>query len=293
MGRDSLAAGVCVVGSVNLDLVVRTERHPLPGETVLGSSYREHPGGKGLNQAVAVARAGVRTRIVAAVGDDEAGQRLKVVATAEGIDIDSVTVEEGTPTGRAVIVVDDGGENSIVVIPGSNSHCSAPDRVEHSVVLAQLEVPLAVIDATFTEAKRVGAITILNPAPAQQLPASLLECCDIVVPNEHEVELLGGVDHLHSAGVETVIVTLGADGVLVSSAGSTRRLQAHPVEPVDTTGAGDSFCGSLAAGIASGLNLFEAIDRAIVAGALATTRHGAVPSIPTAADVDAVVNARS
>lgn len=293
MPGSSPTVGVCVIGSANLDLVAHAARHPLPGETLLGTEYHEFPGGKGLNQAVAAARAGAPTQLIASVGDDDAGRRLLAVARDEAIDVEAVHIDGTLPTGRAMIIVDKAGENSIVVIPGSNDRCPAATSATQRVVLAQLEVPIDTVLRSFDTAKSAGAATILNPAPATDLPSDLLERCDIIVPNEHEVELLGGVAHLHNAGVRTVIVTLGAHGVLISVDGSETRLPAYPVTPVDTTGAGDAFCGNLAAGIAAGMSTIDASRRAVVAGALATTKHGAVPSLPTAAAVDAALRVGS
>lgn len=291
MVADRTLTDVLIVGSANLDLVARTARHPLPGETVLGHDYEEHPGGKGLNQAVAAARCGARTRFVAAVGRDNAGDRLREVAAQDGINIDDVTATDAAPTGRAMIVVDDHAENSIVVIPGANKNCPTPEVIDATVVLVQLEVPLTIVTATFAAARSAGALTVLNPAPATALSPALLGLCDVIIPNEHEVDLLGGVDALHAAGVATVIVTQGAAGIRISDANSTRSLPAFPVSPVDTTGAGDAFCGAFAAGLAAGLDIDAACARAVVAGALATTRHGAVPSLPTSSDIDAALNA--
>lgn len=293
MDADRVWADVLVVGSANLDLVARTTRHPLPGETVLGHDYQEHPGGKGLNQAVAAARSGARTRFVAAVGRDNAGERLHEVAADNGIIVDDLTPTDAAPTGRAMIIVDDRAENSIVVIPGANEHCPTPEVVDATVVLVQLEVPLPIVAATFTAARSAGALTVLNPAPATALSPALLALCDVVIPNEHEVELLGGVDALHAAGVTTVIVTQGAAGIRISDAHGTRSVPAFPVTPVDTTGAGDAFCGAFAAGVAAGLDIDAACARAVVAGALATTQHGAVPSLPTSSDIDAALSAES
>lgn len=279
-------AGVCVVGSINLDLVARTARHPRPGETLLGFDYSEHAGGKGLNQAVAAARSGASTQLIAAVGEDDAGVRLLGIATAEGIDVDSVSSHAQSPTGRAVIVVDDNAENSIVVVPGANQFCPVLTEVSKTVVLAQLEVPVTSVLESFRAARRAGAITILNPAPAAALPPELLELCDVIVPNEHEIDILGGAEPLLAAGVSTIIVTLGSHGIDLIDAAGTRHIDAHDVEPVDTTGAGDAFCGCLAAGLAAGLTIDAASGRAIIAGALATTRHGAVPSLPTQMEID-------
>jgi ribokinase len=285
---------VCVVGSANLDLVARAVRLPGPGETVLGTDYAEHPGGKGLNQAVAAARSGAVTAFVGAVGADHAGERLRGVAAAEGIDVSALATSDA-PTGRALIGVDDRAENSIIVVPGANGTVSA-DQVTTStptarVVLAQLEIPLEAVAAALTVGRATGARTVLNPAPAATLPVELLALCDIVVPNEHELDLVGGVDVLLAAGVGAVVITLGSRGVRVVTGDSTTDVTAFPVTPVDTTGAGDSFCGALSARLAAGDDLLDAVRYASAAGALATTVAGAVPSLPRADAVQALLTA--
>ena len=289
---------VVVVGSTNLDLVATAPRLPGPGETVLGTHYAEHPGGKGLNQAVAAARAGGSVAMIAAVGDDEAGTRLRSVVEHEGIDGSQIAVIPGATTGRAVIVVDSQAENSIVVIAGANTqtHLDAlPSAVAPStVVLAQLEVPIATVTRAFAAARAAGCRTVLNPAPAPPggLPDELSRLCDVVVPNEHEVELLGGVEHLLSRGVGSVVVTRGAAGVSVTEAPgvSPWAVDAFEVVPIDTTGAGDAFCGAFAVRLALGDSLRQAVCYAAAAGALATTVAGAVPSIPVAAAIDRLVS---
>jgi ribokinase len=290
-----VAFDVVVVGSANLDLVATTHRLPGPGETVLGSDFAQHPGGKGLNQAVAAARAGASVAFVAAVGDDDAGLRLRSVAEDEGIDVAGVVVAAGATTGRALITVDERGENSIVVIPGANSLARVASLPSATVVLAQLETPVETVIAAFTAARSAGSRTVLNPAPVPNdgLPPELLALCDVVVPNEHEVELLGGVDRLVAAGVGAVVVTRGAAGVTVTRAGdpATLSIAAFQVHPIDTTGAGDAFCGTLACGLATGADLPDAARRAAAAGALATTVAGAVPSLPVAAEIDRLASA--
>jgi ribokinase len=280
---------VTVVGSANLDLVASVPRCPLPGETLLAHGYAEHPGGKGLNQAVAAARSGAATRLVAAVGDDPAGVRLREIVHQEGIQPDVAVVT--APSGRALISVGDDGENSIVVVPGANARLVWPGGDPGTVVLAQLEVPIDTVVAAFDDARRSGAVTILNPAPARSLPASLLERCDVVVPNEHELELVGGVDGLRAAGVRTIVVTRGAAGVEVVHDGESWHEPPIQIEPVDTTGAGDAFCGALAARLALGDDLRAAVRWAVAAGGLATTVVGAVPSMPAADAIAAAVSA--
>lgn len=291
---------VVVVGSLNLDLVATTSRLPGPGETVLGSAFAEHAGGKGLNQAVAAARAGARVSFIGAVGDDEAGHRLRTVATTEGIDVSALTTSPGTATGRAMITVDDQAENSIVVIPGANARVgldhAVPDLPPTRVALAQLEIPVEAVTLALRRARAAGARTVLNPAPARDLPDDLVESCDIVVPNEHELDLVGGIRSLHERGVTAVVVTRGAAGVTVSESVdgtvSTWSVDAVPVTPVDTTGAGDAFCGALAARLAAGDDLRAAVGFAAAAGALATTNQGAVPSLPYVDQIDALLATR-
>jgi ribokinase len=280
---------VCVVGSANLDLVATTLRIPGPGETVLGDGYAEHAGGKGLNQAVAAARSGAQVAFVGCVGDDEAGRRMHAVLAADGIDAAAVTTSTA-PTGRALIVVDGNGENSIVVVPGANHDVTLPESLpDAAVVLCQLEVPLDRVAQALAAGKRAGATTILNPAPAAPLPTDLLAAFDIVVPNEHEVELLGGVAALLAAGCGAVVVTRGGAGVDLHTDEGVAHCPAFAVDVVDTTGAGDAFCGALAARLAAGDELQRAVRWASAAGALATTVVGAVPAQPTAESIRALL----
>ncbi len=273
---------VCVLGSANLDLVVTTERLPLPGETVLGGPYAEYPGGKGLNQAIAAARSGARTRFIGAIGTDDAGSRLLAVLRDDGI-ADHLVRRVDVPTGRALIQVDATGENSIVVVPGANAHVSADVIPPSRVLVAQLEVPLEVVIAAF---ERTDAIRVLNPAPAADLPDRLVAACDVIVPNQHELDRLGGVERLLGAGAGAVVVTLGGEGARIVTAERSLTVAAFAVEPIDATGAGDAFCGGLAARLAIGESLEAAVRWAAAAGALATTRRGAVPAQPHAEDIE-------
>lgn len=283
---------VVVVGSLNLDLVAHAARLPAPGETVHGSSFSEFPGGKGLNQAVAAARSGARVAIVGAVGDDHAGAYLREVVRQEGIDDSFLATVAGAPTGRAMISVDDSGENSIVVIAGSNGHVELSELPAARVVLAQLEVNLDAVATAMELARAQGAITVLNPAPAGDVPGGVLSLCDVLVPNEHEIELLGGVDALLGRGVGKLIVTRGAAGADLVTGEESVHVDPFPVDPVDTTGAGDAFCGALASRLAAGDDVPNAMRFAAAAGALATTIHGAVPSQPLLADTLALASTR-
>jgi ribokinase len=284
-------ADVCVVGSSNLDLVASAAVLPVAGQTVLGHHYAEHPGGKGLNQAVAAARSGARTTFVSAVGDDSAAQVLLDVMRADNIDTTHVALRSGIATGRALIGVADDGENSIIVVPGANATVTAQVLPPSRVVLAQLEVPLATIEHAFREARRMGATTVLNPAPAQTLASDLLSLCDVVVPNEREAELLGGVDALLRLGATAVVVTRGADGATLTTADGSMAIEPFAVRALDTTAAGDTFCGALCARLAAGDQLPAALRFASAAAAISTTRAGAVPSIPHAADTQRLLNA--
>lgn len=286
---------VLVVGSANLDLVATVEHLPAPGETVIGSDYAEHAGGKGLNQAVAARRAGARTAFLGCLGNDAAGDSLHQLLSSEGID--RMVTDVAAPTGRALIAVDSRAENSIVVIPGANSMVSigvVDDRrdaiARASVVLCQLEIPLEAVEAALAIARLGGARTVLNPAPAADLPRGILELCDIVVPNQHEVAQLGGTSALLDAGVGTVVITLGARGIRVVTRDGQWEIPPFVVRAIDTTGAGDAACGALAAALSQGADVLTAARRASAAGALAATRRGAVPSLPSAEEIDALVN---
>ena len=287
---------VVVVGSANLDLVATTTRLPSPGETVLGSSFAQYPGGKGLNQAVAASRAGASVALVASLGDDDAGQTLRSVAVGNGIDVSHVTAVAGAATGRAVITVDAHAENSIVVISGANELAHVDPLPDSTVVLAQLEVPVAVVSAAFEVARAAGRRTVLNPAPApiEGLSDELLAHCDVIVPNEHESVELGGAERLLASGVGTIVTTLGARGARIDTPDHPHNpviQPPFPVVPIDTTGAGDAFCGNLAARLAAGDDLLVAVRWASAAGALATTIAGAVPSLPRSAAVQELLDA--
>ena len=276
---------VVVVGSANLDLVARTSRLPKPGETVMGSHFFEACGGKGVNQAIAAARAGAKTAFIGALGRDHAGEILLAALVNDGVDVSAVQ-RVSVPTGRALIGLSDDGENSIVVVPGANHEITVSDIEKHKalistakVLLCQLEVPLPVVQRAF-ELAGSSTTRILNPAPAQVIARELLSRVDVIIPNEHEVELLGGARYLLTLGVNTVIVTQGEKGAMVVEATGTRQVDPFKVTPMDSTGAGDAFCGMLAARLAIGASVTVALRAAVIAGALATQIEGAVPSLP-------------
>lgn len=273
---------VLVVGAVNTDLVIETARIAAPGETVIATRSSTGHGGKGGNQATAVARLGGACTLAARVGPGFDP------ASLPGVDA-SALVRDTAPTGLAVVLVAADGENAITVVPGANARLSPADVSlppgPPGVVLASLEVPLATVTAAARLARAAGWTVVLNPAPALPLPPDLLVAVDVLVPNEHELSLLGSPADLLAAGVGAVVVTLGAEGCRVHRTTGTVGVPAHPVHAVDTTGAGDAFCATLAWALDTGRPLDEAVRLACVAGALATRAVGARTALPTAADL--------
>jgi len=278
-----VAFDVVVVGSANLDLVATLDHLPKPGETIVALDYAEHAGGKGVNQAVACARMGARTAFVGCVGNDDAGIFLRGVLEDEGIDTTMLRVVD-MPTGRAFINVDSRGENEIVVVSGANTQVGVAQNplvlpTSH-VLLMQLEIPLATVFAALTLARKSGTLTVLNPAPYKSLTEDVLSLVDVIVPNETESAACGGTNALLKAGVATVVTTLGEKGAVINTASSETSIAPHKVVAVDTVGAGDAFIGALSAELARGATISDAASVGAVAGALATTVHGAVPSLP-------------
>ena len=271
---------VCVVGSINLDLMARVERLPAPGETLLGEPVGRFAGGKGLNQAIAARRCGASTRFCGAVGDDADGSFLVGVAEQAGVDTTHLAALAGQRTGTAHVFVLPGSENSIVVLPGANAALSADAAraaVEGAgVVLVQLEVPAPVAASALEAGRRGGATTILNAAPAAPDADGLLDQVDILVVNESEVAALGGATRCLRLGAGAVVVTLGARGSELHRGGhGPETFEAVTVAAVDSTGAGDAFCGALAAAVAGGAELPEAIRHAAAAGAITVGSLGA------------------
>ena len=295
------AGGVVVVGSANADLVLRLAELPRPGETRLATDTSRLPGGKGANQAVAAARSGALTTLIAAIGDDADGQLVSEALVAAGVDVRLVRTSSA-PTGLAVVLLDDRGRNSIVVAPGANATIEQlrPDERDvvrdGSVLLCQLEVPLPVVIEAAQTARAAGRIVVVNAAPSQPLPDALVAAVDVLVVNEHEASEIAGTPDLDRAvdvlltRVPAVVVTLGAAGARVAERTGPRRLLPAPaVEVVDTTGAGDTFCGVFAAGLAAGTSMTAAAERAIAAASLSVQRLGAIPSIPRADEIAAAM----
>jgi len=288
------AVPVIVVGSVNIDLVAVGARMPRPGETVTMRRFAEVQGGKGGNQASAAAALGAQVHFVGAVGSDHWGAAARADLAGRGIDVSGLDTVEG-PTGVAIILVDDSGENSIAIIPGANAAVS-PAAVEaalaaidadKAVLVVCLEIPLeSVVTAARIGAGR-GWRVVLNPAPARELPPELVAAAAVITPNETEVEVLGGVDALIAAGAGSVVVTRGGDGTeLHPSDGAATHIDPSPARVVDTTGAGDAFTAALAVALANGRELVDAVAWASAAGAIATEGFGARGSLPTAVQVD-------
>ncbi|MBX3583067.1 MAG: ribokinase [Rhizobiaceae bacterium] len=297
---------ITVVGSINLDLIANVDRLPGPGETLRSSGFSTSAGGKGANQALAAARAGGQTRMIGAVGRD--GFASEALACLKEAKVDLTGVREAAAaTGIALIFVDEKGENVIVVAPGANDTVLAGDLTkarftEDEVVLLQHEIPLATIEATLSAVAAAGGTSVLNTAPFRAEAAKLLPEADFVIANETEFDLYA--DALQLVGDDrksrmrdfagrtgrTIIVTLGADGVIAATPEHELAVPALDVTPVDTVGAGDTFCGYFGAGLAAGLPLDEALRRAAAAGSLACLKKGAQPAIPHANEVDAALS---
>jgi ribokinase len=279
-----LVSRIAVVGSVNLDLVARVPRLPAPGETLAASTLARVPGGKGANQALAARRLGADVTLVAAVGDDPAAGEALALLTREGVRLDRLRRETGPPTGHALITVDDAGETTIVVAAGANATItvSSEDVRGADAVLTVLEIPDAVVADAVHHAT---GMTVLNAAPARALDAELVRRIDLVVVNAGEYAAIDGLD---AAGA--VAVTYGADGAVLRRGGrEVARATPPPVTVVDGTAAGDTFTAALAVALLDGASDADALRRACTAGALAVTRAGAQPSLPTAAEVAAAL----
>ncbi|MEO3973517.1 ribokinase [Streptomyces sp. CAU 1734] len=295
---------ITVVGSVNRDFVLTVEDLPRPGETVLARRFVEGVGGKGANQAVAAARLGSQVRLVARVGGDAAA--ILDALVSEGVDITAVRSDERTTTGIAAVVVDNAGENTIVVNPGANAGLGVQDlpsrlvRSAGEIVLVQNEIASDVVELAILRASEQGGVVVLNPAPARPIGAGALAAVDVLVPNLGELASLLGTgrpagldevrDLLESAGLpcRAVVVTVGADGAVLKEAGvaGTTHIPAPAVDAVDTVGAGDTFCGALADALGRGTGLRAAVERAVRAASHATTGFGAQTSMPYAAQLD-------
>ena len=296
---------IVVIGSCNTDMVVSMERLPQPGETLIGGEFFMNPGGKGANQAVAAARLGGKVSFVAKVGNDTFGHGAMERYKAEGIGVEHVSVDEESPSGVALIMVDAHGENCIAVASGANARLSKEDidRAQIAVsdadiVLMQLETPIETIEYAAHIAKNLGKRVILNPAPARALPDSLLGCLYMLIANETEAEFLSGTqitdmdsvaraaDIICSKGVKNVVITLGAKGAFIKEGGTYHQVSGIKVKAVDATAAGDTFCGAVCVALAEGMGLAHAVEFANRCAALTVTRKGAQSSLPYRREVE-------
>lgn len=290
---------IVVIGSTNMDMVIKTDHIPVPGETVLSGSFFMNPGGKGANQAVAAARLGGEVTFISKVGNDVFGKQASQLFDEEGINTFYLFSDEELPSGVALITVDKKGENSIVVASGANSNLfpsdikdALPGIKDAGIVLMQLEIPMETVHYVVKYARESGIRVILNPAPMNDLTPDLLKCIDILTPNKTEAEMLTGIkvndtedakraaDAIHKMGVRNVVITLGASGAVVKGNDSAGIVPAPIVEAIDTTAAGDVFNGALSVAISDGKELKEAVRFACDAAALSVTRMGAQSSIP-------------
>jgi len=300
-----LNKGVLVVGSANMDLVASIKTFPKPGETIFGQDFAMHPGGKGANQAVCCAKLGGRIEFVGKMGKDVYRDKLVESMSSAGVGLEHLMTDPNTSTGIALILVDEGGENEIVVISGSNMKL-IPSDIENkkdvfktvSLVLLQLEIPLETVHRAVEIGREAGIVTVLNPAPARELPGTLLRQLDFLTPNETEAEILTGIPvtdtssaekaaaALLKRGVKNVIITLGERGCLWMQANGSRVFPVKKVDAVDSTAAGDAFNGALAFSLASGHDVERAIEFANRVAAFSVTKAGAQSSMPTMQDIE-------
>ncbi|MCW3086884.1 MAG: rbsK [Sediminibacterium sp.] len=290
---------IIVVGSTNMDMVVKTTYIPEPGETVLGGTFFMNAGGKGANQAVACARLGGEVIFVSKMGNDVFGKQAFRLYDEEGIDTSFIVSDEELPSGVALITVDDNGQNSIVVAPGANAALGAAE-VESAlrnisdkhIVLLQLEIPLETVHFVVQQAATKGAWVILNPAPAASLSPDLLQYIDLITPNETEASILSGIKvinletaklaarKIRNLGVKNVVVTMGELGALLLEDDEFHKVETPTVQPIDTTAAGDVFNGALAVALSEGKKLVDAVGFACIAASISVTKMGAQSSIP-------------
>ena len=299
---------VCVLGSINLDIVASVEHLPCPGETISARSLEHFPGGKGANQAVASARICADTLMIGAAGADDPGEKMRAYLAESGIDISVVITKPDQPTGQAFINVSASGENAIVVVPGANAalgvdDISCVDLAPYQVFLAQLESPVKSIEALFKSKSAKRGTTILNAAPALAEGADLFSLVDILIVNETELATYGGLiestddqdavinaaQKLLTGDGQTVVVTLGAKGVVVVDKNSSEHVESLSVEVLDTTGAGDCFCGVLSAALSEGQGLIDAIKLAVTAAGISVGRAGAATSMPQRNEIEAIL----
>jgi ribokinase len=299
---------IIVVGSSNTDMVIKSKRIPVPGETILGGDFLMNPGGKGANQAVAAARLGGDVTFIARTGNDMFGKRAVELYKKEGINTKFITTDEKEPSGVALILVDEKGENCISVSKSANEKLTqkevevAKDLFEKGdIVLMQLETPLETIEYTAQMANEKGLKVILNPAPARELPASLLKNVYMVIPNETEAEILSGVkvtdldsakkaaDVISAKGVDIVLITIGKRGAFVKEGNNYEVVPTYKTVPVDTTAAGDTFCGALCVALSEGKSIKDAVKFANRSASISVTHMGAQSSVPYRKEIDEII----
>jgi ribokinase len=302
---------ITVVGSLNMDLIIRVREFARPGETIYGSDFQTACGGKGANQAYAIAKLGGQVNMVGCTGDDDFGKAMLVNLNAVGVDTRHVLLRVGQPSGVALITVDSSGQNEIVVAAGANQSLTADDvaQVAHTLrqsqaVVTQLETTLPAMAATLSLARAAGVLTVLNPAPFSPIGDDVLGLCDYIIPNEHEASQLTGLavhdlpsaqaaaSALKARGAKNVMVTLGAQGVWVDAidAGMQAHVPAFPVQAIDTVAAGDTFVGGFVTRLCEGADVREATRFGCAAAAIAVTRKGAQPSVPSRAEVERILS---
>lgn len=301
---------IVVVGSLNADFVIRVGRFPVPGETIVGRDFSVFPGGKGANQAFAIGRLNGQVSMIGQVGNDAQAEWLKQNLASAGVDVTHVAADRTVSSGVATITIDASGQNEIIIIPGANG-TFGPSQLERSqpllarakCVLLQLEVPLATVEAAARWARESGALVILDPAPACELPDALLQCVDYLTPNETELAILTGAPpgtlsraeaaylgaKLRQRGVRKVLVKMGAQGALLLTDSDEAFFPSIPVQAVDSTAAGDAFNGAFAAALSEGQPEVAAARFAVAAAACSVTRPGAQPSMPERRDVETLL----
>jgi ribokinase len=290
---------IVVVGSCNTDMVIKADRLPVPGETILGGTFFMNPGGKGANQAVAASRMGGNVTLISKTGNDVFGKQSVMLYTSENIKTDFIYSDPKHPSGVALITVDSQGENCIVVASGANAYLTPADidkasaEIENSdLVLMQLEIPIETVEYVAQMASKKGIKVILNPAPARALSDNLLKHLYIIIPNKSEAEILSGIkvcdidsakqaaDIISAKGVDIVVITLGSQGALIKEYNEYLFVEAFKVAALDTTAAGDTFCGAFCVGLSEGRSILDAVKLAARAAAITVTRMGAQASIP-------------
>ena len=283
---------ILIIGSINKDLVVTAPRFPKEGETILGSNFYTGNGGKGANQACAIGKLGGDVSMLGAVGDDSFGKDLCNALISNNVNTDNLIIKNNVSTGIAVITVTDYGANNIVVAQGANALITKDDIKEelislYDIIVMQLEIPLEIAEYAAYIAKKLGKIVVLNPSPAVKLSRNFLSYVDILIPNETEIDIIGGIDYAFECGVKNIILTLGANGCDFINKEGRKHFDAYKVDVIDTTAAGDSFLGGIVRMIADNKSIEEAIIFATKVSNITVTRKGAIDSIPT---YDEVIN---